>query len=367
MAKPIIKTIDAFDSFIGTTINFVFNGNQIYGNHLKIYNTSDNSIVYDSLIENQTGLYHIIPANSGLSNGESYYATISVLERKLIDGSVQLVESIYSDRLLFYCYTTPEFYFEDLIRNTTISTSYINLHLVYSQKENEAISESKIIVYNETKNIVQESDIIYMGIENSTDYVINGLLNNNFYYIRALGTTIHGTSLDTGMIKIDVTYSFPDISAVLDLENDYKNGTIKIVSNLRIINHSSTIEKIDFIDNSKVNLTNNFLEYNSGFLIEDDFAIQIICKPNNKANNKFLALKGNENSISLIYNYQKTYNVRTRQYEKQYYINVSSRNKNILYTINSQKFTALTDDEYLKIILKKKNNIFAIEVDKVSN
>jgi hypothetical protein len=111
MAKPILYNADAWDSSKEKTFNFLWEGNQSFGNILQIRNNLTDKIVYEES-ETTMQLKHTVPANT-LKNGILYNVRVAVID---IDNNV----SEYSDPMLFYCYTTPTFTFDNIQENQVI-------------------------------------------------------------------------------------------------------------------------------------------------------------------------------------------------------------------------------------------------------
>ena len=80
MAKPIIKTVHAFDASEAYFITFTWSGNQAYNNRLVLYDASTQAIVYDHTYSfNYYKLDHEIPAYT-LDNNKQYAAQVSVID-----------------------------------------------------------------------------------------------------------------------------------------------------------------------------------------------------------------------------------------------------------------------------------------------
>ena len=101
---PILYNIEAFDANNPKTFQFIWNGNQSFGNRLYIYENGT-KLVY-SKPDTTMQLKHTLPANT-LVNGVSYTAKVIVID---IDGT----ESELSDPILFSCFTTPTFTFDNI-------------------------------------------------------------------------------------------------------------------------------------------------------------------------------------------------------------------------------------------------------------
>ena len=111
--KANLYNINAFDKTKEQIFSFVWNGNQSFGNILMICENQSNKVIYQEK-QNTMQLKHTLPANT-LNNGVLYNARIAVVD---IDNNI----SEYSDPILFYCFTTPTFIFDNIEENQIINT-----------------------------------------------------------------------------------------------------------------------------------------------------------------------------------------------------------------------------------------------------
>lgn len=262
LSTPILAAQDAFDPHYEHTIDYSYDGNQAVKNRLIIIDNETSAEIYD---QEQVGmrLSHTIPANTLLS-GKQYLAKIKVFDQS---GN----ESDYSSPILFYCFTSPLFQF------TVNDDSYIhsaNLHveLQYSQSENELLQEYTYELYQYDKTKIYTSDVFYSN--DNLLYTFYGLKNDSIYYIRAIGKTSHGMVVDTGYIKINVTYIMIPANVLFKVENNCKNGYMTFESGIIDIGYIVENENYSF-SNGEVTLDNNKVTYNKGFQIDRDFSVLI--------------------------------------------------------------------------------------------
>lgn len=262
LSTPILAVQDAFDPHYEHTIDFTYNDNQAVKNRLVITDNETSTDIYD---KEQIGmrLSHTIPANT-LMSGRQYLAKIKVFDQS---GN----ESDYSSPVLFYCFTSPLFQF------TTNNDSYIhsanlNVELQYSQSENELLQEYTYELYQYDKTKIYTSDVFYSN--DNLLYTFYGLKNDSIYYIRAIGKTSHGMVVDTGHIKINVTYIMIPANVLFKVENNCKNGYMTIESGIIDIGYVVDNENYSF-SNGEVTLVNNKVTYNKGFQIDGDFSVFI--------------------------------------------------------------------------------------------
>ena len=172
--KPILYNINAFDSSKESIFQFVWNGNQSFGNKLIIYdNNVLNTIMYQ---EPQTTmqLKHTLSANT-LKNGHYYSAKVAVID---IDKN----ESEYSDPILFYCFTTPTFTFDNIEENQIVKNASYQVSMTYNQIEGEPLQSWEISLYDMSQSKIQGSGVSYTS---DIKYTLTNLEDDKSYYIKA--------------------------------------------------------------------------------------------------------------------------------------------------------------------------------------
>ena len=111
--------INAFDANNSQTFYFIWQGNQAFGNILQIRENNTNTIIYEEPEITMQLKYPLSP--NVLKNGGYYNARVAVID---IDGNV----SEFSDPILFYCFTTPTFIFDNIEENNNIFTGFSNIY-----------------------------------------------------------------------------------------------------------------------------------------------------------------------------------------------------------------------------------------------
>ena len=225
MAKPIIKTVHAFDASEPYFITFTWSGNQAYNNRLVLYDALTLAVVYDNTYSyNYYKLDHEIPAYT-LDNNKQYAAQVSVIDA---NGDA----SPLSDKYYFWTVETPNFYFEGLHDDDTILSPSITLNLHYSQSGTETLVWTKFYLYNATKTEITETEADY---SHSLTHTFGALANKTSYYVRATAETSHGMALDTGYISFVTSYENPSAYARLYADPDSDTGFVNYYSNLVIV------------------------------------------------------------------------------------------------------------------------------------
>ena len=236
LQTPTIIAFTPFDPNYEYDISFTYTGTPITKSRARIVDING-VVVYDETQTISNRLIHtIIPSQPQiLEAGESVRYTIQI---QVFDKDDNY--SDFSDPVLFYCFSTPEFYFEELSNNDVIDKSSITLKLKYVQAENEPIRSIQFLKYSLDKTLLDSSDVIYSPPSISTlyetFYTFNSL-DNGIYYFRAIGETKYGTPLDTGYIQINVKYNENPLLVSFNLENHYCDGYISIDTNIMDINY----------------------------------------------------------------------------------------------------------------------------------
>lgn len=260
MGKPIINKITPFDGDFSKEISFSWNGDQSFANRLIIYDADTLEEIYNQ--KNTTFTHsHIIPAHT-LVNGQRWIIEIIVYD-------MEDIESDISDRVLFQTFKTPLFYFYGLENAQTIRSSSYEALIYYLQENYEDIQSYKFSLYDETHTLLLESETMYDG--NNIKYTYKGLDNHTVYYLSCHGITANGMEIDTGFISIYTDYKIPSTYGIIYAENDAQHGYIKLHTNIKIIQYNGT-HTFRFED-GMIDLTDDFIYYDNGFVIEDDFTL----------------------------------------------------------------------------------------------
>lgn len=342
----IIHNIEPFDAKKGSVIQFSWNGNQIFQVRCIIKENETGNTVYDNTISSMKQQFEV-PSDSGLINGINYIAYITVFD---VNGEESSLQDIGTP---FYCFSTPTFQVSILSGDIVRASTY-PVTITYEQLENEILDSYEITLYSYSKRELQSSGIIY-DVEDSS-YVISGLENANQYYIRATGTTLHGMTLDTGMILFSVSYTQAQMFTPLELNNKSEIGAIEIKSNL--VSTLATSEKdVEYIDGDRADLRDNSITYDIGFEVEgDNTGIYLFSSPNvNKSIIKFTT-----ESISAEVIYRKGI-YSDSDGEKSYFeLQVNSGQKK--YVIFSNYIDTPSDDQQFCLLVNRREYLFDLKV-----
>ena len=262
MAKPIVKHITPFDANEDYEITLSWSGNRSHANRIIICDYETNAVVFDDMASS-FALKHTIPAHT-LTNGKKY-----TIQAQTYD--VENNPSALSDKVLFFVFKTPDFYFKDLPENNLIANSTFTANIYYYSEDWEDISKYIFYLYDASKKQLLESKELTDDF--NINYTYRGLDNNTVYYIRCVGVTVNGMELDTGYIETTVKFENPNQYARLYATPLPKQGCIQVATNLIIIQYNGT-DSFDYID-GMIDLRDKMLYYDKGFLIKDDFTVLI--------------------------------------------------------------------------------------------
>lgn len=266
LQTPSIKSITTFDSKYEKTIDFIYLDNQSIKNRAVITDNSTGKIIYDKEMVTMK-LYHTIPPST-LTNGKPYLIQIQVFDA---DGN----SSNLSAPVLFYCLSTPQFVFNNIIDGQIYRNGSIKLELTYSQSDGEPLKNFQFFKYSYDKNLMQQSNILYSSSPMS--YVFQKLENEKTYYFRAIGETNHGFQLDTGYIEINIVYEQQPLDVLFKCENNRYEGYIRLDTKIVVIGYELKNDNY-VIKDGMLTLTDNWLKYNSGFKADGDFILFIEAK-----------------------------------------------------------------------------------------
>lgn len=302
MAVPVINVIKAFDATQGTTFTFSYTGNQVVGIQFVISRADTLEEVYRNVTDAEflrggtvpLKLQGIIPSDAGLENSRKYSMKLRVID-------VYRNPTDWSAASYFTCYETPTLTFKDLESGDKIKAQSYAATVVYHQADNEKLQSYWFNLYDEALNVVSTSktfyDVAEVGGVVTLRYTFTNLSDDTTYYIRCQGTTIHGMSCDSSPIQIDVDYKFYNDFQVLYLSNDHVNGRIEYQGNFKIIWPDEYYDEFEY-ENSYIHLEDKELNYNRGFVIENDFILWLKGKVPYK-NNTFLTLYNDAYSVTV--------------------------------------------------------------------
>lgn len=237
MAKPIISKFTATDATKDTTVTFVCYDDGIDSIDYLIYdNASGNIVATDTLYASGKTIYRtfVIPGGTIKNRLLPYHLKIRAHNSKTETASE------LSDAVLFYCHEKPTIQFMDINSDDLNKISFpaysFELKYTYIQEHGETLNRYKYLLYDKNKNILSE-ETYYGAISKS--FIVNGLDNHETYYIRAVGETVNGYTLDSGFYEIYVNFSSIVQSLSIKAENAYHDGCVKINAVLDVASNES--------------------------------------------------------------------------------------------------------------------------------
>ena len=337
--------IKAFDSTKDNVFEFISTGgNQVAKHEIEIQDNATNLQVYLK-IESTFQFEHILPANT-LTNGNQYKIRVRTYD---VDDKF----SEWSRWELFNCFTTPLLTISNINSGLINNTNYEFVGN-YSQLEGEELESYKFFLYDVNENLIAASTQKY-----STDikHTFSGLQDDGEYKIELKIETLHGMELSTRKIYFRVNYITPQLGAALILENIFKDGQVKVTSNIIDIVGKSNPSPPPYINKEMVDLRQDgsWVEFDEGFTINKDFTLKLWCR-NLKDNTTFLEMYGEKHTKEKPYKIQLIYHLHRIHLYKV----VSDQ----IYYLYSQELHPLNDDMFF-IWIQGKNNLIDLRCELV--
>lgn len=350
-----IYTIEPFDAEIGTTIRFNWNGNQVFGNRCIIVDHETNTEVYNCCIDSFK-LEHTIDlsqmtAGQELVNGKRYIAFITVFDQDGVESDLQSVGQI------FLCLKTPEYGFDNVVENQVLAASGYEFQLAYSQENGELLDSWQISVYDTANKLLSTSGIKYTTEKLS--HTFSGFTNKNRYRVRAVGQTVNGMMLDTGFVPFSVSYDMTAVFSMLDLTNLPKSGAVLVHSNIISADGRSEKEPVSYINGTYVDLTENSVTYDEGFLLAGDFSL-VLYAYRMKPNIPFFEFRSaNDPALKGTITYRVGY-IGTTDWSGQLELRITNGVTD--YVVYSDLIPAVEEDTLLGFCLTRQGGYYDIQI-----
>lgn len=359
-----INPIVPVDKLVGSTVTFnVVDSPVLVSNKMTIYKASTQQIIWEDTVFT-TNYFHDIPANlqdivyEGEVIGDKWDYNNKYA---LTIEATSMGDTYISDKIYFWVYSTPEFYFANITDGQTFQSSNIIADLVYSQAEKESLQSYQFLLYDNYKKLIQSSDVYSSvttdKIEYHFKYNLSGLENNKVYYIRAKGKTIQGTPLDTGYISFQVQYNVVEGGDYLKLESD-DNGTVKGDAHIIIIEPDEGADEY-VIENSSVQLLDKTLTYENGYEVKDDYTLSLkMNHTKTRTNNPETIVSMNNGSHTLILT-SYVFDDDTMRYHLRVNNGLSDSN----YYSDPLN---VTDNDTVVVHIRRKNDMFQLKAVKLA-
>ena len=362
LSTPLLYPIPAFDATFDNTISFtVSGGDQVVANRLIIKNNNTLQTVYNEVIESYN-FNHTIPANT-LTNGLYYVAYIKTYG---VNDNIQdeNAGSQLSSPVPFYCYSTPVLSWDNQPIGSVIETSTFVFHFSYSQAQGEQLYSYVINLYDQSQTLVNTSGIKYVSTSVlNIEYEINGLLNDNTYYIEMNGSTINNTQVSTGKISFSVTYYEPYSKAGFSATNDACNGWIKLSNNIIIVNSSSYPSPPNYVYNDTAVDVRPYGQYVKWTDISQsgDFCIRI-WGYDFQSNERIFSYMQSDITYSIDLIRRDGYDYDSEIIQTYYELQVNINN-NQPYFIYSNYINQPDSTNQIFICIKRINNIYSLYIE----
>ncbi len=382
MAKPLLSPIRVFDALKGATCYFkIPSGGTVTSYKYIIYDSLTNEevcskeapIVTYTVVDGYA--YSIDPDEKLINRARNYYIRLFVkLQNESEYGEA-------SDALSFHCKLKPDLFFDTLIpdEENLIPTSTIifSLRYTYEISQGETLNSYKYRLYNSEKKLLEESKVFYGNP--SSSYTASGLDNRTVFYIRGIGTTKCGYSLDTGFIKIKTNYyASAESAAFLQCKNIRSEGYISVASHLVDIT-GITDDEISYVqigDGYGVDLTHGEkiifdLPYQIDFYRTQDYTMKFTVKPLIREDLVELILDQDGYVYKAVISTNiRAFNETSDKNEKFYAMLKVIREDGgyasaDIYFINSNLLDYRADIGYIMIYLQHKNNSYELKVEEV--
>lgn len=350
MAQPILFQIKAWDARLEGAVTFSYTGNQAIKNQLIVRNNITNAVVYDQT-QTTFQLRHAVATNS-LVNGVCYNAQLRIFDK---DNT----PSAYSSAEFFYCYSAPLLSFSNCVANQIIQNSSFEALLNYAQTESEPLNNYQFILYNEKQSEVSRSGTLYNT--SLLKYNYSNLDDKDKYFFRAVGETLNKMQVDTGMVPISVQYIRPSIYALVDLQNIYKDGMVRIRSNIVSITGKSNPDPPKYIDDKEVDLIapDSWVKFDEGFEVSGDFTMQLRLRSIIR-NGVPIVLSNGDDSVEIKYmrgSFESQQNV-----EKEYFVLRAHNGMSPYVQLSNYLDLPVTDSDMLYLWVRRKNHVYEITV-----
>ena len=298
MSKAVLHTIYTFDINNGYNFTFSYQGaDSVDGNILRIYKFSDPKTPIITQKQNSTKLNILSKSTAEtykMTNGEKYFATVT-----MTNGNNELANTC-SDKVIFYCFTTPTLSFKNTeIFEQPIKNSSFIVELKYdydtSGSYHDELNEYKVVVYPYEDDVNQlqiyETKRAYAtDLNNLTAYITDldtNITEGKSYYLKAVGTTKHGVSLESSLLKVDIENTKQYIKTAFNAEVRNNEASIYLSSNLINID-GEKVGDVSF-DNGQVIIGESGNVYFKKDISVESVESSVIGQ--NKGNNFMLSIK----------------------------------------------------------------------------
>lgn len=224
-------------------------GDRQYAYQIKIYDNSNNALIYDTDRIISMNPSHIIPANT-FPNG--------ITLKMIIITENSKNETATSDWIIFRCNSVPIATFTNLSANDEILNSSYLFQGSYSQAEGVNIKSWNMLLYDNNDFIIGNSGVQY---SETIEYQFEGLNNEDSYYIELQVRSQNDLIGTTGKISFNVRYEVPASSINLTAESVPEKAGVRLSWRTIQIIGQVIDGTILYIDNDKIDLRNGVIAF----------------------------------------------------------------------------------------------------------
>lgn len=265
LVTPIGIAVPAFDATHDQVFSFtVQGGDQVVGNIFTVIDNATSEVVYQKTVEsyvyNQTLPAYTLPNHGYYA---FYFQTINV------HGDI----SAKSGNVTFRTFTTPTLAFTNIPTTDVIESGSYSFVCEYNQIEGELLSTLYFYLYDATQTQIKVSNVYTSASSPPIQFThqFSGLVDDERYYVRAVATTVYNTIVDTGLIQIDINYSYEGAYFAVTAINNPTGGYVTIANNIteidgQVYDKDGIPTDPTFIDNNALLLEDgNYLVWADGF------------------------------------------------------------------------------------------------------
>ena len=317
LVTPIAQPRVAFDANDGAQFNFTIDdsGDRIVASYIEILRQSDNSRVYWKKQENTQRYFNVLPSdpNYNLNNGVYYKFRVKTY-------NAQGQESLWSNAVPFYCYSTPVINITNLPQTTlpVLQTNNFEFKFTYIQAEYEPLNYIRLDIAIERKT--ETGEVWYDGIFTSGNILANednqysatvfGLINEAVYAINITGETVYGTVFtlhdQLGHYQMFTVNSVaPEYYSQINVEPKCDKGYVEVSANL-VVTDGEALYEPQYVgdDNNKQILLlprHSWVRWTQGFSIQQAFTLGIWGKIGQEGEILRLGNDRNQYCVKLFY------------------------------------------------------------------
>lgn len=268
LTKPSITQIAAFDASDEHVFVFSYAGDQFEKSKAVIKDNNTDEVVFEGVTTSWQARF-VLPAGTLSNSASPYSIAVCVIDKAGAEGP-------YSDPLLFFCRSAPQFSFLNLADGQTIGASSYVAELNYAQNEGELLDSFQFVLYSANKARIKESGPLYDTA--SMQYTLLNLQDRETYYVEAVGETVNHMQLSTGLVRIVVSYIMPAAFSSVVPTNRKQNGDVLVSSNVISIDGRPTPAPPVYLDNKRIDLSapGAKVDFSAGFSINEDFLLSLI-------------------------------------------------------------------------------------------